>query len=232
MFRNGLNKNKKKTKKKETEMKQKFLVIMAALLVVFTGVYANAYATTLGFDGTESLKFTFDVTLKTNADGTVYIDGDKPTHVVKIEPFPQPQSNDTVWDMLDLTDRNWAIYQDDTPEGNDFTVNDIFKWPIHLKGFLENGDNSLALDLSFIFEDVENPNAQMPPWSSDGNGMMFTEEFGDYNFDFVTSLEPENECSGKLVVTATNFNPVPEPTTILLFSLGLLGVAGISRKKS
>jgi hypothetical protein len=26
-------------------------------------------------------------------------------------------------------------------------------------------------------------------------------------------------------------NPVPEPTTILLFGIGLLGLAGVSRKK-
>ena len=58
--------------------------------------------------------------------------------------------------------------------------------------------------------------------------LTFNEEFyqtiGDYRY-IVDALFTD------AVLTITE-NPVPEPATMMLFSLGLLGVAGVSRKKN
>ena len=54
----------------------------------------------------------------------------------------------------------------------------------------------------------------------------------DYNHDnpinFQTILLDKNFT---VTVIPTDLTPVPEPTTIILFSLGLLSLAGVSRKK-
>ncbi len=208
-------------------MKQKLLLIVVSFMFVCAGICTSAYASTLVFDGTETIDFTFDVDF--------YNGGNLVSHVVEINPYPEPNSNDTVWDDLKMTDRNWAVYMDDTPEGDDYTIDDIFKTKKLLRGWINNGSTQGLLDIAFIFDEIENPDAAIPPYSATGVGLMITDNYGTYNFDFMTQIinqDPNIPCStGNLFVTASNFAPIPEPATMLLMGFGLLGVAGISRKK-
>jgi len=50
-------------------------------------------------------------------------------------------------------------------------------------------------------------------------------------FDFHLMLEDFVTPGGNAYFDNFNLNPVPEPSTVLLFGLGLLGLSGVSRKK-
>ncbi len=41
----------------------------------------------------------------------------------------------------------------------------------------------------------------------------------------------QDDIDGALYLYGSRQMPVPEPTTLLLFGIGLLGIAGVSRKK-
>ena len=54
-------------------------------------------------------------------------------------------------------------------------------------------------------------------------------EAGEYKLDF-TATGLDNSRGG--LIDDVAINPVPEPATMMLFGLGLLGLAGVSRKKT
>ena len=64
-------------------------------------------------------------------------------------------------------------------------------------------------------------------WTNNGYDLNTTIYFSAA----ITSVEPI-AITTSLHPTPEPTNPVPEPTTMLLFGLGLLGVAGIARRKS
>lgn len=84
--------------------------------------------------------------------------------------------------------------------------------------FNEDGD-----DLADIYNDIDRP-------------LEWLVSFADYNVDD-TELTPNADPDILFTVEATHdgsirFDAVPEPATMILFGIGLLGVAGISRKKT
>lgn len=103
--------------------------------------------------------------------------------------------------------------------------------------YLEDNDPSSNEEVTFVFispdvgEDITQKLTE-PDWTfdvyassfSDGLiGVQLTAKKGDFYFR-----------SAELGVTSyynTSGDTVPEPATVILFGLGLLGVAGVSRKK-
>jgi len=67
---------------------------------------------------------------------------------------------------------------------------------------------------------------------SQGSGVWSSGNSGTYSFASpVTTLKFSNSWLGEIEVDNLNVTPVPEPATMLLLGSGLIGLAGIGRKK-
>jgi hypothetical protein len=71
---------------------------------------------------------------------------------------------------------------------------------------------------------------------SESSGVEYTFEvlgFGDTADDLISSFTSYEEMTNdtELWGDSTAVNPVPEPTTMLLFGFGLLGMANVARRK-
>lgn len=98
------------------------------------------------------------------------------------------------------------------------------------KGWADNTIYKFILDFTNIGFNikVQNAGGTTTLWEVNINDTSYTSgQFGFYNFS-----QQDVEYSGFIQTGGVIVDPVPEPATMFLFGLGLLGVAGVSRKKN
>ena len=86
-------------------------------------------------------------------------------------------------------------------------------------GYMSPGDTR---EISYIME-----LSASDPGELDGDGDGYFNRHAWANFG-----DPQNISAGSLTNNGSGNNPVPEPSTILLMGIGLLGLVGYSRKRS
>lgn len=68
------------------------------------------------------------------------------------------------------------------------------------------------------------------------SGYFSTGEFvvsaGTYSMNILTSISPYGSGGAFVKLDNSSTSPVPEPVTMILFGIGLLGLAGVNRKKA
>lgn len=193
-------------------MFRKLFFMVSVMAVLCIGLCANAYATPiLDLEG-----------------GTIKFVITPGNPLVSISPTPIPNQNnnpESVWYPLGLTENNTSYYGADTG-GN--LILDYYTFPD-----ISNDQNEL-LEITFSFYDIRDLFTGL--YLPEGDGLMETITFGNFSFDYTTNFIPTNPdmpCGGgTLEITATDFNPVPEPATLLLFGVGILGFTGVTRKKT
>jgi hypothetical protein len=86
--------------------------------------------------------------------------------------------------------------------------------------------NSDGMDHMYAYQGINVDTVQIPPW---GPGLWTDSEFVVAFEDLDASVSDWDFTD--MVVMVESVNPIPEPGTLLLLGLGLIGVVGIGRKK-
>lgn len=183
-------------------MKQKLFLIVCLMAIMCVGLCSSAYATTMVDLDGAKMRFFFD-----DSDGINDAD-------VKLKAITKLDQ----WNLLGFNEINWGFYHFD---GDDVIVEPIYD------AKTSNG-GVLIPDTAFTFFD-EDLIGDVAKW--DGSGLFETTQ-GDYNFVYSGSDLSGETGWVEYKITTKAFNPVPEPATLMLFGVGLLGVAGVSRKKT
>ena len=131
-----------------------------------------------------------------------------------------------IWETLYIYNKN-----DNTYSG-DYFQNTVFNNTPHHPAGRDDGDSSTIADgnreqIAWALAEIYKNDLQTTRASSN-NGLSDLEFSGKYKF-YIAEITSENGIHRQNLLVA---KPIPEPATIVLFGIGLLGITAIGRKRS
>ncbi len=152
--------------------------------------------------------------------------------IYKVYDWPEdPVSDSAAWSGY-RTPWPWGSFDDYADKkigyGAHYNDGELLGWESdYANGLGFNLLNNIKFTFQIVF-DMDDPafDNNTSPWYNGKEGQMvvwFGGGMADKNDDFVSYYE------GNIILQGT---PVPEPATILLFALGILGFTGLTRKKA
>ena len=140
------------------------------------------------------------------------------------------------WNSASVTDTNWDSYIDPWPSGwgtpPDNNNGDLRGWWVPSGDYDEGISFNQSSYPTFTFTltlDTDDPAfGSSSPWYRDDTGLLAF-WFGAETMNWQGTYTGRYE--GNLLLRGKKVDPVPEPSTILLFGAGLVGLLGASRRK-
>ena len=203
-------------------MKKYFKVLFATvnIFLVLTGI---VNATTLVIDSGKLIGAN-DVIIGDNYYSVMFEEGNSYDLLYDYEnqywDFDFTTAEDAISASRSLVDQVLNGYYSTNPEEifGYFTRNPIDVGIRFLTPYETRSSGSMAYGSTWYHEST---NIFSPSW-----GLISTNDFGTINNSSIFALWTPTG-----IVPVPDNSPVPEPTTILLFGIGILGLAGIGRKK-